>query len=280
MSKIILGIHGLGNKPPSATLYENGWVKAILEGLSLNENILLNSLPFEGVYWANLRNAEPDQEGEIYRPAQVGSLRRYDEGFIENVIQKVEELGGGILDWFKENLEFERSTNRVLESKLVDLHEYYANPTHYEQLTSLLIEKLESHAGKKIMLVAHSMGSIIAYDALRRIGRQTNTVSIDHFITIGSPLGLPHVVMNARKKHGMPRTPTVVKRWTNFADRRDPVASDEHLRDDYKANVAGIRVDDNLVLNDWRVKSGIDIFHKSYGYLRTPEFSRALAEFV
>jgi len=103
---------------------------------------------------------------------------------------------------------------------------------------------------------------------------------IEHFITIGSPPGLPHVVKKMKERHASLRTPTVVRRWSNFADRRDPVATDEHLADDYRANVFGVRVDDDLVLNDWRSDTGADLFHKSYGYLRTPELSRVLAEFV
>jgi surfactin synthase thioesterase subunit len=35
------------------------------------------------------------------------------------------------------------------------------------------------------------MGSIIAYDVLRMLEQRTS--GIDHFVTIGSPLGLPIV---------------------------------------------------------------------------------------
>ncbi len=280
MSKIIIGIHGLGNKPPKQTLYEEGWKKAMLEGLDVNENIPREDITFEGIYWADKHYPAPDLEGETYRPALANSLKEYDEGFIDDVVQKAEQFGGNVIDWFKNKLDFDWAADKVLEKKLTDLHKYYTEPESFNTLTSLLIDRLLAHSDKQIMLVAHSMGTIIAYDALRIMGRNDNNVLIDHFVTIGSPLGLPHVIMNIRKRHGSLRTPTVVKRWTNFADRRDPVASDEHLRDDYKSNVVGTRVNDNLVLNDWRVQSGIDIFHKSYGYLRTPEFSRTLAEFV
>lgn len=280
MSKIVIGIHGLNNKPPAKVLYEKGWKKALLEGLSKNENISRDNISFEGVYWADKRNSKPDSRGEIYRPARKNSLKGYDEGFVEEVVQKTESFGGGIIDWFKDKLNIDKAANAILKKKLADLYEYYNNEDNYIDLTSRLRDKLEEHADKKILLVAHSMGSIIAYDALRMMGRENNNVTIDHFITIGSPLGLPYVMMKIRDRHHAARTPTIVKRWTNFADRRDPVALDEHLKDDFKANVAGTRVEDNLVLNDWRVKKGTDIFHKSYGYLRTPEFSKALAEFI
>ena len=66
-----------------------------------------------------------------------------------------------------------------------------------------------------------------------------------------------------------------MRRWTNLSDKRDPVAIDSHLSDDYEANDYGIRVRDDMVLNDWG-----GIHHKSYGYLRTPEFTDLLRTFI
>ena len=94
------------------------------------------------------------------------------------------------------------------------------------------------------MLIAHSMGTIIAYDVLREIGHAKNSTydpdfELAHFMTIGSPLGLPHVKAKILKERGYApvRTPSVVtERWVNYADRKDPVALDVHLRDDYAEN--------------------------------------------
>lgn len=48
------------------------------------------------------------------------------------------------------------------------------------------------------------------------------------------------------------RTPSVVsKDWKNFADRKDPVALDAHLSDDYGVNRRSIAVIDDLVYNDY-----------------------------
>ena len=82
------------------------------------------------------------------------------------------------------------------------------------------------------------------------------------------------------------RTPSVVKKqWVNFADRKDPVALDVHLRDDYKENSDAVQCEDDLVDNDYRIKKrGKTEFdrnhHKSYGYLRTPEFSALVKSFL
>ena len=77
------------------------------------------------------------------------------------------------------------------------------------------------------------------------------------------------------------RTPTVVReRWVNYADRGDPVAVDTHLRDDYGPNDGGVRVEDDLIRNDYVGLDGKRKPHKSFGYLRTPELSRHIRDFL
>lgn len=56
-SSIIIGIHGLLNKPPKETL-QTWWQAAIEEGLQHNHESQ-ESVPFELVYWADVRNPQP-----------------------------------------------------------------------------------------------------------------------------------------------------------------------------------------------------------------------------
>lgn len=58
------------------------------------------------------------------------------------------------------------------------------------------------------------------------------------------------------------------------------MAVDTHLRDDIGPNSVGIRVEDDLVINDYISPSGEKNRHKSYGYLRTPELSRLINQFL
>jgi hypothetical protein len=89
-----------------------------------------------------------------------------------------------------------------------------------------------------------------------------------------------HTVCNlaAQQENDLVRTPSIVARWTNFADRRDVVAIDAKLGDDYEPNDQGVKVADLPVINAYRSpldRSPADKpnYHKSYGYLRTPEMS-------
>ena len=57
-SLVIIGIHGLANKPEAETL-EGWWKDSILEGLERNQGRTSRMLSFESVYWADVLYAEP-----------------------------------------------------------------------------------------------------------------------------------------------------------------------------------------------------------------------------
>ncbi len=284
MNHIIIGIHGLANKPDRKTL-KKYWQDAILNGLDINANIKCteDKLNFHSVYWADVMygKGKHDTKYDKYQDC-TDKPQRYNDGWIDILRQKAYAIGGGILDFGKEYLDLKIIANKVLEKKLPDLYKYYTEDGKRDKLRGLLEKIIADNKDKKIVLVAHSMGSIIAYDVLRILGDTHPSLVIDHFITIGSPLGLPHVKRKIQQEHTTVRTPSIVKNWTNFADKRDPVALDEHLADDYQANSNNIEVKDDLVLNEWVPPNNGDtnIYHKSYGYLRTPEFSDIIKTFI
>ncbi len=274
MSKMIIGIHGLSNKPAEKTL-ARWWEKAMLEGLQVNSKLSLESLDFQSVYWADVMYPQPDPVPDKYRRAKKGELKYYREGWVDYIRETLLDFGGDVLDSTKEMFGIDVLAEKVLKSKLKDLYRYYEKPKIRNELRGRLRQAILDNRDKRLMVVAHSMGTIIAYDVLRELGRSDATLSVEHFVTIGSPLGLPYVKYKIMEESPLVRTPSIVKQWSNLADRRDPVALDVHLRDDYEANYAGVRVNDDLVMNDW---GGIS--HKSYGYLRTPEFSDLLKNFI
>ncbi|MES9852735.1 MAG: alpha/beta hydrolase [Candidatus Thiodiazotropha sp. L084R] len=278
MSKIVIGIHGLSNKP-AENILEKWWEEAIREGLSKNQEMDNVSLNFSSVYWADVLyekpNEQPENHPDAYRPAAKDEIQPYNENWVDSLREKFRDAGGDAMDTLKEWFGIDKTADKVLEKKLPDLSRYYKEEAIRKELRRRLKDEIRKHSGQNILLIAHSMGSIIAYDVLREMGHESPKPVIDHFLTIGSPLGLPHVKMKIEDESAPVRTPTIVKLWSNLADRRDPVAVDLHLGDDFGPNVKGVRVKDDLVLNDW---GGIN--HKSFGYLRTPEFSAILAEFL
>jgi hypothetical protein len=274
MSKVIIGIHGLSNKPPADVL-EQGWKSAIIEGLASNRNIEAGDINFQSVYWADVMYPHPDPEPDLYKPAKPGALKRYKDGWLDYLRAQSLDIGGDVLDSAKRLFGFHEAADLVLKKKLPDLHRYYTHAEARNELRRRLKQAIEDNKDNRIMLVAHSMGTIVAYDTLRLLGNEASSISIEHLVTIGSPLGMPHVKRKILEESQLVRTPTIVQQWTNLADRRDPVAIDVHLRDDFEANASGVRVVDDMVMNDWG-----GIHHKSYGYLRTPEFTDLVRSFI
>ncbi len=274
MSKVIIGIHGLSNKPPKDTL-ARWWKEAITEGLEKNTGISNPSIHFESVYWADVMYQNPDPKPDAYKAAEEGALKTYDDSWLDAVREKVFDWSGDIIDSAKKYLGVDKVADEVLEHKLKDLSRYYKEESITKTLRERLMSKIMEHKDKRIMILSHSMGTIIAYDVLRILGEESRRLVVDHFITLGSPLGLPHVKYKIAQENRLVRTPSIVKRWSNFADKRDPVAFDVYLSGDYAPNSDGVKVVDDLIANDWG-----GIHHKSYGYLRAPEVSKVIREFI
>jgi hypothetical protein len=128
------------------------------------------------------------------------------------------------------------------------------------------------------------MGTIIAFDVLSFMAEDND---VRTFITMGSPLGLPIVISkiaehsrNLNQGHIQLKTPESVKKhWYNFSDIDDNIALDYNLNDDFEPNTLGIEVIDVLVTNNYSM-NGVANPHKSFGYLRTPEFIKTVIEFI
>lgn len=309
MSKIIIGIHGLANKPNRITI-KKWWRNSILEGLKVNRGTEKPSLRFEMVFWADLLykhqqhndlafNFDKLYNNEPYLEAKEGKLKEYKEKVMDHVRAKLLGLLGSGIDLLKSKIDFDSLGNWLLKKTMKDLAFYYDDDREIKNrsgnmqvankvLKDELINVLKQHKDKEIMLIAHSMGSIIAYDVLRDLGQQSNNdIFVKHFITIGSPLGLPYVkdkITDQRqydKRSNKVRTPSIVTGdWKNYADKKDKVALDYYLEDDFDANDNGIKVKDDLVKNDYIGLTGKSNHHKSYGYLRTPELSRHITDFI
>lgn len=278
MSHIIIGIHGLANKPPQQQ-HAQDWVAAIKEGLERNCFLCKQSINFDAIHWADINYSTPlipDSEPYIPTPSEQ-PIKFYRDGWLSEIVSYFSDNIVDNVAKAREWLGVDPVTEAVLNNKLTDLSKYYYDSQKRDTLREMVKKAVKANQHRRITIIAHSMGSIIAYDALRELGQTETQLRVENFITIGSPLGLPTVAMKIHKEWNMLRTPSVVaKRWINLADRRDPVAFDTHLRNNYEANDKGVRVEDDLILNNYVGPKGLPNYHKIYGYLRCPEMSEFL----
>lgn len=308
MTHIIVGIHGLANKPPADTLAD-WWDTSIREGLIKNCGVHDAGYELKMVYWADLLYKTPLHQDknfdfddlyndEPYCEALKGALKTYKDSWLDDARGTVLGVGGAAIDQLKRRFGMDALADKLLGLVLKDLAYYYDKDrfihdregneaTAREVLMDTLKTALLPLKGRRILLIAHSMGSIIAYDVLRNLGREDSSFELAQFVTIGSPLGLPHVKLNVHEERSRydkktpVRTPTIVtESWVNYADRKDKVALDVYLHGDYVANARGIEVRDDLVNNDYVGPNAEANHHKSYGYLRTPELSEQIHAFI
>ncbi len=300
MANVIIEIHGLGNKPPK-NLLERWWERAMIEGLKSN-NYKVNLPKHEMVYWADILHDKPlnQYEKDADSPYYLDEIYvRRPKLFVSekhDTRKKVVSFVNRQLNRFFLNEDFSLNysfiTDAILSNYFQDLQTYYQEDTASEEESASktketirlrLLTILEKYKGDDIMLIAHSMGSIIAFDVLRFLASH---IPIHTLVTIGSPLGLPIVVSKIAEEQRIREngetllaTPPNIKCWHNFADILDKVALNYELADDFKENIHGVKPIDYLIENNYQINE-IANPHKSYGYLRTPEFAKILNEFI
>ena len=300
MAKVIIGIHGLGNKPPKKLL-EDWWRNAMLEGLhQLNKPYVLPK--FELVYWADILYEKPLDElvsdskdpyfiKQKYNPRQQEfkpqdhSVRQKILDFLEPQLDKL---------FLNSDLTFNYSgiTNAFLRRYFRDLELYYDQEYMDENvirrnprklIRERLVAVLQNCKNDEIFLISHSMGSIIAYDVLTFLLPDFN---IHTFVSMGSPLGFPVVQgkiaaeWHSKKQYPLKLAtpPGVKKHWYNFSDLLDNVAMIYKLKENYHHNLYGVIVEDFVVNNDYKIGNYFNP-HQAYGYLRVPKFSEVLYHF-
>ena len=297
-------VHGIANKPPAEDLLRV-WRRALAdaaEPLPLGDLGVTTSL----VYWADLMYEKPQDDasaeeatGEALLDAsgsaeQPQPANAEEAAFIAAVRARLTalsaaqmtaaELPGATsgaqgtfervpLPWFIKK--------RIMDIFLRDVHHYLFDtefappgrtPVHIQQ--TIRQRFVDAVCGQSVsrphIVVSHSMGTVIAYDCLKRVAACAN---VDGLITIGSPLGLDEIQDKLHpewtRANGFPRE-RVAADWINLYDRLDPVCGfDPALANDYRERDTGV-VKDIPVENDgaWR--------HSATKYLRQPAFRRSL----
>ncbi|MDA3941890.1 MAG: alpha/beta hydrolase [Spirochaetia bacterium] len=299
MSKIIIGIHGMGNKPDSRQL-QSWWESALLEGLGSNMHHW--SFKFQMVYWATVLHQKPYDLTVLDNKDPLYLKEPYTKAGAELIIKEEKESRKQIRELINEQLDrifleedgslnFTGLTDFILRHFVKDLDAYYSDEPgqeNYQQsrerIHQQLAEILIKNRRKKILLIAHSMGSIIALDVLNRYA---SDIKIHTLVTIGSPLGNPVVqskmlsdVKINSSELSLMKTPENIKNaWFNLADFKDKVAFNYKLTKDFLPNHYHVQPRDMLVSNNYEYK-GEPNPHKSYGYLRCPEMASIISEFL
>ena len=140
--------------------------------------------------------------------------------------------------------------------------------------------------GECVLLIGHSMGSVIAYDTLWELSHDDqHSGRIDLFMTLGSPLGTRFINKRIRggSSRGRRRYPSNIRRWENFSARAEMTALHPELRP-YFSEMLELGVLESLtdhvdLYNHFHGDLGLNV-HKSYGYLAHPAVAERLAAWL
>lgn len=198
-----------------------------------------------------LGNAEPIRSGK-----GAASFSSAD------VSAKILPLPGFLRKWI---------TRKLTRAFLRDVNDFFFNEERRNYMRQSLIDRLEAGGGP-FVVIAHSQGTMVAYDVLRQLTKADCDVRL--FVTIGSPLGIQEVQDVFKDwTGGKLSVPPCVSRWVNAADILDPVAADSDISNDFKGTPA---IDNFRVINPDSPRHP----HSGTGYLKTNAVQDAVRKAV
>ena len=172
-----------------------------------------------------------------------------------------------------------------VKAMIADTAPYFGNQDNIANVVRNIVKRLICDAAgneERVLLIGHSMGSVIAYEALWQLTHvDKQPCGVDLFLTIGSPLGMHYVQKRLLGFDQEQNTyPHGITSWENVSAVGDLISLDETMQDDFSQMVAqgaiqSIR-DHCGVYNWYRNDDGLNV-HRSYGYLVNPVVGEIIA---
>ncbi|HEY0453972.1 DNA/RNA non-specific endonuclease [Actinophytocola sp.] len=251
MRPTIVYVHGNGNMPRADRLRME-WDRALF-GRDLATSSRM-------AYWASVRYSRPLDELPETTPAPTDRphLVEAPESFIvDTLLGAAKEAGPAELaadrdqplePWLRrmtyaaeamaddgsvqEVLPLPRAARIAVFRELVrrnfqDVYAYFFGGAK-EPMRDAVRRALDGIDGPVVVL-AYSLGSIIAYDVLRE--RADGRLTVPLFVTVGSPLGVTEIQDLVTTPL---EVPAPVAKWVNVSDLRDLVALDHTIRSEFR----------------------------------------------
>jgi len=165
--------------------------------------------------------------------------------------------------------------------------EHYFNNTNdvackvRDLLKQKLRPMLEKH--EDVMLIGHSLGTVIAYDALWELSHMEGVKGKVDFLTLGSPMGMHYIQRRllGMNNHGKKSYPYLIRHWINISAEGDVTALNQNMKEGFKSMlklglVESIEDHCHGIYNYFRSDEGLNC-HRSYGYLVSPAVGSVIA---
>lgn len=229
----IVGVHGVGNLIDGAEPLEASRALGRLWGESLGAASAQSAktLPFQVViaYYAHhlapvgIQGSDPRHLTERNQLAtamtlawaqQLGAPEPIAQGHVTRPVR-------ALISWIAQRFGLEhRMVHWFVERFFTEVASYFSNSAMREAAVTTILDTVRRHDAT--VVVAHSLGSVLAYEALW----QPSAPSVDHLVTLGSPLALPDIIYQRLTPPPQSKgaRPPAVRRWTDVADVGDLIA--------------------------------------------------------
>lgn len=172
---------------------------------------------------------------------------------------------------------------------LAEVRRYLANERGIaDEVRGLLKAPLQEawRAGERVLLIGHSLGSVIAYDTLWELSWEASAGGeVDLLVTLGSPLATRFIRRSLRgaDQPVERRYPGNIRRWVNFSAKGELTALHPRLEPFFGAILAQGHTrsleDHSGLYNPFHAELGLNV-HKSYGYLADAEVAASIGDWI
>ena len=289
----IVFVPGMKPKPPVEQHEETLW-RCLLNGIGRADPDILASfeqsrdafrvVPWSRLFYSEEKSIEPDLPG-VERLLSLSGPEPQDIEEAGHWHKRIGKLFYLLTDQFPFLINFVLNPDQ--QATLKETQRYFLNRDGVAtRIRQLVADRLLASwmPGSRLLVIAHSLGSVIAFDTLWELSRQSGSeLRVDLFMTLGSPLGLNfmrHRMLNANA-HGAERYPTNIRRWVNLSAIGEMTALDRSFADDFREMQTLGLVESISDVPDlqtyFRGPDGLNV-HKCYGYMANAKTGAAVAQ--
>jgi hypothetical protein len=297
-------VHGRGAKPDAENLAAL-WREAMRAGIKRAEPDRLKAFDdarHEFAFYGDILNGVLEQTEPGYDPSvdladrwhaleQLQSMKRklFASRAAYERLPGRSPIGEFIADTALPVMRGLRLADGLFERTVPDIHRYLVDRDGIGRAVRTRVEERLTSAfanGGDVVLVAHCLGSIAAFDVLWTLSQTERAAEFRNarvrlLVTLGSPLGDETVKSKLLGSGGSGRAryPTNVIHWVNISAEDDWVSHDNTLANDYREMLKLkllSRIDDHKIHN-FTVRYGRSNPHSAIGYLIHPRLARTLA---
>lgn len=292
MPQLVL-VHGRSQENKKAEAVKKEWLKALEEGLRKSDLKLPITeddvrLPYYGQTLFDLASGvSAEKAAEIIVRGAAEDAR--ERSFMLSVLQEVQEKTGITDEQIREMTDGQEGVieRGVLNNRFVqgllrgidrfvpggsgaaiglatkDVYAYISNSAVRAKINKGV--KAAIKPGVPTVVVAHSLGTVVAYTLLKEEG-EANGWNVPLLVTLGSPLSVTAI----KRAVGPNKHPKCVGKWFNALDPRDTVAL-------YPMDKANFPIDP-LVENKLDIQNSTENRHGISGYLDDKTVAKRIHE--